>query len=404
MAIHTPDGQTFDSELDFSLKPFVKEPSLDQKFDELSNDPAFTTPTDPSGNPLKSPEKAPDALKPEKGTEVPADFTDKLKRIGSYLVTDSPFAKVAYEFYNGVKNLSTMGHDAYFDGMTEDQMIEKAASAASVLMGGGIATAGAKPGLGMFGGRMTKPLVNQAERLEAAGYSEQAIKEMTGLERGADNMWRKEFSDSQAKLTPEGFSFRTKDNEAAGFLKDVLYHPELYRVYPEAADIPVFVNPNLAKQGYSGLYNDNTKTIEINPNASVSNIRETLLHEIQHWVQNTEGFHANTPGQVHPTIKDFVKRDFLINEAKPNLRKIANLLEAGKIYEARLKAALLLKDSEREIYRRLASEVEARNVSDRSKMSAEQIKNSLAKHTEDYLREKQLVGKDGMMHVGPPPK
>jgi hypothetical protein len=70
---------------------------------------------------------------------------------------------------------------------------------------GGLVTSGMKPGVGMFGGRMTSDAKRLADKLEAAGMDAGRIKEMTGLERAADGIWRREFSDAGAKLKMENF-------------------------------------------------------------------------------------------------------------------------------------------------------------------------------------------------------
>ena len=57
---------------------------------------------------------------------------------------------------------------------------------------GGVATAPAREaGLGIFGGRMSKEAVGLAELMEDAGIAENKIKQVTGLERGAEGLWKK---------------------------------------------------------------------------------------------------------------------------------------------------------------------------------------------------------------------
>ena len=118
------------------------------------------------------------------------------------------------------------------------------------------------------------------------------IRQTTGWFEGIDGKWRIEISDEAGQfILPldelvESPVFGTPTVYKLG---DIYSHPLLYEVYPEAANIdfvyrPAFMDFSNQEQG---SYNGKNQ-IQITPYAEDAS--STLLHEIQHWVQQTEGF------------------------------------------------------------------------------------------------------------------
>lgn len=104
-----------------------------------------------------------------------------------------------------------------------------------------------------------------------------------------DGHVRQEFSDKGAYLgyNKEGVAHHLQQGDEMR-LGDYLHHPELYKHYPELADMKVAGVNTEGK--LHGFYAPNTKTIGIDVNAP--HPLETVLHEIQHAVQHIEG-HSN---------------------------------------------------------------------------------------------------------------
>ena len=72
-------------------------------------------------------------------------------------------------------------------------------------------------------------------------------------------------------------------------LWQVLQHNNLYKQYPELKDITVNIRSDL--DGYEASYNSATKNIDINmASLGKKELRGTLLHEIQHYIQDKELF------------------------------------------------------------------------------------------------------------------
>lgn len=122
-------------------------------------------------------------------------------------------------------------------------------------------------------------------------------------------------------------------------LADVLEYPELYEAYPELADITVRYATMDTARGRA-LYHDGEHEILINRNLEGEwrSIHSILLHEIQHHIQNIEGF------------------------AKGGNPSSARRLVDNRAAMGDADAMALRERSDMELYDRIAGEIEARNV------------------------------------------
>lgn len=86
-------------------------------------------------------------------------------------------------------------------------------------------------------------------------------------------------------------------------LKDVVNHPELFKAYPEIQDMVTLVNKNAHKGGgYSPELN--RIRVSIDPETGLVDTG-ILLHEVQHAIQNKEGFQSGAnPDQVTKEMLD----------------------------------------------------------------------------------------------------
>jgi len=125
-----------------------------------------------------------------------------------------------------------------------------------------------------------------AKDMEAAGRDPELIRIGTGWFRGpVDNKWRIEVPDNVA--TWSKYANRRK-NGPMQRLGDILEHPELFATYPELREVPVTFRELLPRE--RGNFNPDTKEIQLNSTKSEGEQLTTLVHEIQHWIQNKEGF------------------------------------------------------------------------------------------------------------------
>lgn len=176
-----------------------------------------------------------------------------------------------------------------------------------------------------------------------------------------DGKLRQEISDEAARLKIE------QGAEGQYLLADVLDHPELFKAYPEMANLRVSATPSgqfdlNAFYDPGNLFRD--EVIGFNPNAVGA--EGILLHEVQHAIQNKEGF---ARGGATENFKAGVKA---FDEAKAAAK--------GRIPDTRLADIL---------YKRLAGEAEARLTQGRRMLTSEERLGALP-----YLFDPQGFGYD----------
>ena len=282
-----------------------------------------------------------------------------------------------------------------------------------------------------------------AKQMEEAKKDAKAIKMATGWEKGVDGKWRYEMPDAKIKDTIDvgGGNIVKRFEEdmlwTDGKLEDAVDAPKLFEAYPQLKNIKIHTDAVMNDMPSNGEYNPQTKTITIHAD-ELKYLNSILNHEIQHVIQREEGFaHGGTPEQV--------ERDFNAAKAEWKARSYAFELEekakemGGEYNQSEVEKALIqeykdmdmpefIPDKETRIkgfnyfargyadrsmddaikrfrldrfqrtdfdsyqeYRKLAGEVEARNVEKRLGMTDEERRNSLASETEDVNRDEQIV-------------
>ena len=197
---------------------------------------------------------------------------------------------------------------------------------------------------------------------KSVGAAKNLLDNPSGWWKGADGKYRYEISDEGMKLVDKEWKFGEK-----GKLGDFIEHPELFKAYPEFKDMAFEVGQKTDE--YIASFNPNTKTLKINPAAIKSGdegILDVIIHEIQHAVQNKEGFASGS----NPT--------FAAEEA---LTKLAEKIYSMPHSKAKLEAQDLYfqlrnnkDDFGQYMYLRSPGEVEANIVSARRKLSEEMRK------------------------------
>lgn len=263
-----------------------------------------------------------------------------------------------------------------------------------------------------------------AREMEEAKKDAKTIKLATGWERGADGKWRYEIPDFTIKNPEEWIKKRTLK------LSDVIDDDcEIFKSYPEAKDIVFKKGRSKSGAWYDdgvievGL-GDLREAMRWHPGTGVDFekrwIRTVMLHEVQHYIQEKEGFAqgGNSNMIIDPTFNE--KMQQIVAEEKQVLdewnalpsSERSNPLKlsprAAKIYrrynDVQERGNTLRKNAKigKDGYHRLAGEVESRNVEYRSVMTDEERRNSLAEETEDVARKDQifLFGEGGENHMG----
>lgn len=173
----------------------------------------------------------------------------------------------------------------------------------------------------------------EAERLEMQGVDDETIRQMTGWHRGMEGKWRFEIDDSgmtyrrggdayfrsahpeyveywdllnrmlSGELLPEADEARLKELDSIwaheygrlsknvdrgnATLADIIDHPELFRNYPQLRFTRVRFEE--LPRGTRGQYDTERNAITLD-NSLRSAPENTLVHEIQHAIQEAEGF------------------------------------------------------------------------------------------------------------------
>ena len=316
-----------------------------------------------------------------------------------------------------------------------------------------------------------------ARQMEKAGESAKTIRIATGWEKGADGKFRYEIDDV---LIKDDFSYKNLKRIPSGMylgkLSDVIDNQKLFKSYstrfkrempmynddgsvwegaikyddfPPISDIKVYFREARGGTEVLGEYDQTFKTITINiqPGSSTNEqISETLLHEVQHYIQSREGWQNG--GNLDTVVdknkysyEDVEKRLSMLDEVRMLLdvesylesekgiepftsesseildavtdiikkdvnKEAVNIYESYKdkydgdgidgLYEAKSEQ----ENSYRELfneyldipkrYKRLAGEVEARNVQKRRDMTPEQRRKTTLQETENVAREDQI--------------
>ena len=201
-------------------------------------------------------------------------------------------------------------------------IVERAQQAAAAAADPSAPVAPAAPSLDQFAGLKSQRAnlfdFARAKKMLAEGSSPEEARINTGWFRGADGFWRYEISDHNAsfidpvpprstKKRPVSAAQRARARLTAleGVrLDQVLDHPSLFDAYPFLRETTVQIVPGLRNRGGVTA----SGTIVMRGELSAKEKLSVLLHELQHKIQDYEGF-----------ARGGVSREFTIEE----LRKLA---------------------------------------------------------------------------------
>lgn len=271
--------------------------------------------------------------------------------------------------------------------------------------------------VGMFVGAgskaFDKAMAFTATKLEKKGVSPQEIWKETGTVRGPDGMWRQEISDKLTTLKGQPYKdvimgaydrgvLKTGDQLYKTTVDDVFFHHGLKEAYPEVMNIETQMMRKGSDAKGSLSTGGKNQVLQVREDLLAEPARSTMLHELQHAIQEKEGFgvggNTDTMDRMIGKVKD---RAFLIKQtdeykvAEQELNKLADNFFTNKINKADFDAgeqALLQKypvlneyrnasdvvhnfgDDPTEAYRRLMGEAEARLTQTRRNLSPEERK------------------------------
>ena len=261
----------------------------------------------------------------------------------------------------------------------------------------------------------------KAQELEKAGFTPEAIWRKTGTFRGPEGEWRQEIPDAMAFKptvgTPEANTRFWNVNEA-------VLHPSMRKAYPEIMEetLTTIERKPFAESGfYQAKVPRTDETVGLDPELYVAardrgSIKSILAHELQHAVQEAEGFarggsprmfekgvalsergrgvledlrdslgsgSLTSPREIVDNLKYFREGELDRIAAKHNFK---NADELQKF----LKEETLQRDPV-EQYKRLAGEAEARATQARRGMTMEQRRAKFPYESYDFPIEELII-------------
>ena len=219
--------------------------------------------------------------------------------------------------------------------------------------------------VGVQGQNVDRDALREARIMEKNGEDAEDIRKATGWFRGADRMWRYEVDNSTDKFNRKGDNLKAENPDYAeyknlwskvqdmtitdgewkrlqeltkvvkpknaadgGRLSEYLKAPGLYEQYPQLKDVTLRFEE--MKDGLRGYYAHGKNEIVLNKDFlgeyASDKAKSTLLHEVQHWIQNYEGFASGASTEYWQNMlaggNEIVTRD--MQEQTRNLQSLRN--------------------------------------------------------------------------------
>lgn len=204
--------------------------------------------------------------------------------------------------------------------------------------------------------------LHEAERYEMQNVDAETIRQKTGWFRGADGKWRWEIDDSGAETDTKWGFLRNPDakrynelfekvylNDTATaedlnelqildknlkgvrksplYLDEIVRHDKLFEAYPALRDVKVRFEANTGNA--EGAYHDGFNEIVLRAGLKLEpeKLKDTLIHEIQHAIQSTEGFSGGSSPEYWAR-RDYESGDMI--ETRLQKKKNSILRALGK--------------------------------------------------------------------------
>ena len=213
----------------------------------------------------------------------------------------------------------------------------------------------------LFARNTDERAADTAERAERRGVTEEDIWNTLGLKRDSRGNWIREIDDSGAEFDAKGLT--------KGRLSDVFKHDEFYREYPEAAKIR-FEFADL--KGKNAIYNSKKNRITLDNKYKNGNNAEAsakIIHELQHYLQNTEG---RSVGGTRDVVYNYLmNRAYEEYSNTREFKRLQSYDQRVEYLENKIKEAYGSNDLERILfneYRAIEGEEEARAAANRQAM------------------------------------
>ena len=208
------------------------------------------------------------------------------------------------------------------------------------------------------------------------GNTRDDIWRQSGWGRGAEGGWRYEIPDVGTTVDPTKFqldlSTATIPSGMKTTLSEYIDHPELFDAYPEFKNMVVkgyYGDPSDTVNGYymprsnrgtiNPGFNEPYIALNLNNVRTLAEQRSTLLHEIQHAIQQKEGFvpgtnvrsrPLETPNPRYATYMDALNND-------PEMKELQSLFESDEYKAEKAAKSLLFAE-----YKKIVDELDAKQA------------------------------------------
>jgi hypothetical protein len=137
----------------------------------------------------------------------------------------------------------------------------------------------------------------KAAKMLKQGVPKAEVFKITNTAKGLDEQFRQELSDVNSHIKGGPTFYDTVMNRMKAlekpigepmYAKDVFHHPDIYKSYPQLGDIEIefIAKGNKATASYNPVNN----VIKLNEKLTPKEARSSMLHEMQHAIQEIEGF------------------------------------------------------------------------------------------------------------------
>ena len=405
MPIGTSDGQQYPSNIDLELSSLPRGPlqGSQEATGALKSQEGREVAPQENSSPEASKEAVVSASQTEssnwfdkdfsKGTKIGNALTQRTEEALKGLVSSAWKAlKTPGEVSQGKLPMWAVNEDGSVN--TSPYVIEKMADLAGLdtFAPAPLVSKAVDGTLGVFAGVKSKSLdfkaVDKAHELIKKGnIDKEEVFKQTGFFTGTDGRLRYEIPDKDAKIVKSPYE---------STLGEVLDHPELFKAYPHLKNTYTEIDPSLKPN--SAYYSAKDDVIVLSKEAAKD--KGILMHEIQHAIQEYEGFNkGGSPvsadnmklrfdedvKQIYLEYKALKNKEVLSPQERNRFDHIVKIINKYPEYHAagRVKAY--------ENYMNLAGEVEARNVQTRSDYDPRKAKNLHPIWTEDTPKYQQVV-------------
>ncbi len=135
--------------------------------------------------------------------------------------------------------------------------------------------------------------LNRAKQMQKTGTDNENIRQNTGWFQDRNGDWKFEISDKNMKIK-DNIQLKENTNYKLG---DIIEHNTLFTMYPNFKNIDINFKD---LKNVNGFYDKKQKSITINNKIINSgiNLEKTIIHELQHSIQNEEGFENGTTSRL----------------------------------------------------------------------------------------------------------